>query len=125
MAELLMKDEVYAIVGAAMQVYNELGHGFLEAIYQESFELECGSAGIPLKLQAELQIRYKGRLLKKKYVVDGLAYDQIVVEFKAKKALSSEDEAQLLNYLKASGKKVGVLLNFGNSDKLEWKRMVF
>ncbi len=125
MAKLLMKDEVYAIVGAAMQVYNELGPGFLEAVYQEAFEIECELSEIPLKPQAELRIFYKGRQLGKRYIADGMGYGQVVIEIKAKKQLTSEDESQLLNYLKASKQRVGVLLNFGNPEKLEWIRRVF
>ena len=122
--ELLFKDEVYAIVGAAMEVSNELGAGFLEAVYQEALEIELEERGIPLAAQVPVEIMYKGRRLAKEYIPDVICFDRVIVEIKALKQLTSNEEAQLLNYLKATGKPVGVLLNFG-SPKLEWKRMVF
>jgi GxxExxY protein len=117
-----LKEEVYAIVGAGFEVSNELGVGFLEAVYQEALELEFGARGIPFAAQAPIQISYKGRTLSKAYIPDFLCFDQVIVEIKALKQLTPVEDAQLLNYLKASGKPVGVLLNFG-SPKLEWKRM--
>ncbi len=122
--ELILKDEVYALVGAAMEVSNELGAGFLEAVYQEALEMELGERMIPFAAQVPIHISYKGRMLSKTYIPDIICFDQVIVEIKAIKQLTSVDEAQLLNYLKATGKPVGVLLNFG-SPKLEWKRMVF
>ena len=121
--DLLLKDEVYAIVGAAIAVSNELGSGFLEAVYQEALEIEMADRKIPFVAQSPIQIFYRGRLLTKQYTPDFICYDQVVVEIKALKTLTTVEEAQLLNYLKATGKPVGVLLNFG-SPKLEWKRMV-
>lgn len=125
MTGLLFKDEVYAIVGAAMRVYNTLGHGFLEGVYQEAFEIECKASDIPISSQVPLEIRYRGQVLKKAYIADLVAHGEIIIELKATGALTSADEAQLLNYLRASGKKVGLLINFGSSKGLEWKRMVF
>ena len=125
MAELLLKEEVYKIVGAAMEVYNVLGPGFLEAVYQEALEIELTDRGIPFEPQKELRITYKGRTLNKSYTADFFVFGQIVVEIKAADHLTSHDEAQLLNYLKATGMKVGVLINFGTADKLEWKRRVW
>lgn len=122
--ELILKDEVYAIVSAAMEVSNILGAGFLEAVYQEALELELGLRGVPFMSQLPVQINYKGHVLSKEYVPDLICFDQVIVELKALKQLTSLEEAQLLNYLKATGKTVGVLLNFG-TPKLEWKRMVF
>ena len=124
MADLLLKDEVYAIVGAAMEVYNQLGTGFLEPVYQEAMEIETGERKIPTKPQQEIQIRYKGKLLKKFYVADLLCFDQIVVELKAIDHLTCHEEAQLINYLKATGLQVGLLINFGSQGKLEWRRLV-
>ena len=121
--ELLLKDEVYAIVGAAIEVSNELGSGFLEAVYQEALELEFRERKIPFAAQVPIQISYKGRTLAKEYIPDFVCYEQVIVEIKAIKQLTSVEEAQLLNYLKAAGKPVGVLLNFG-TPKLTWKRMV-
>jgi GxxExxY protein len=123
-SELLFKDEVYAIVGAAMEVSNELGNGFLESVYQEALGLEFEARQIPYLARPCLEIAYKGRPLLKEFIPDYFCYDQIIVEIKAIKALSNLEYAQLLNYLKASGKPVGVLLNFG-TPKLEWKRMVY
>ncbi|MEW6241520.1 MAG: GxxExxY protein [Chloroflexota bacterium] len=124
MIELLLKDEVYAIVGAAMEVYNQLGSGFLEPIYQEAMEIETQERKIPSKPQHEIVVKYKGRPLKKYYIADLLCYDEIVVEIKALDSLSSREEAQLINYLKATGLQVGLLLNFGAYGKLEWRRLV-
>lgn len=121
--ELLFKDEVYAIVGAAMEVSNVLGSGFLEAVYQEALQLELSARRIPFVAQSAISISYKGRILRATYIPDFICYDQIIVEIKALKALTSIEEAQLLNYLKATGRPVGVLINFG-APKLEWKRMV-
>lgn len=122
--ELILKDEVYAIVGAAMEVSNELGPGFLEAVYQEALEIELTERRIPFAAQLPVSISYKGRRLVKEYVPDLVCYGQIIVELKAIKQMGSLEEAQLLNYLKATGKPVGVLLNFGTA-KMEWKRMAY
>jgi GxxExxY protein len=123
-AELLCKDEVFAIVGAAMEVHRELGPGFLEAVYQEATEIELLARAVPFVPQASLRVSYKGQLLKKEYLADLLCYGQIVVEIKALDRLSTREEAQLLNYLKATGLRVGLLINFGSVGKLEWKRLV-
>ncbi|MFO7973552.1 MAG: GxxExxY protein [Candidatus Hydrogenedentota bacterium] len=120
--ELILKDEVYAIVGAAMEVSNELGSGFLEAVYQEALGCEFEARKIPFAAQPTVEIAYKGRTLTKEYIPDFLCFDQVIVEIKAVKELGVVEQAQLLNYLKATGKPVGVLLNFGGV-KLEWKRM--
>jgi len=124
MAELLFKDEVYMLIGAAMEVYNELGAGFLEPVYQEAFELELVARNIPITPQKELTIKYKEQLLRKTYIADLVAYGEIIVEIKALEKLSSREESQLLNYLKATGMQLGLLINFGAKNGLEWKRMV-
>lgn len=124
MVELLFKDEVYTLIGAAMDVYNELGSGFLEPVYQEAFELELLTRNIPIVPQKELTIKYKEQLLKKTYVADLVAYGEIIVEIKALERLSSREESQLINYLKATGMQLGLLINFGAKNGLEWKRMV-
>ena len=124
MAELIHKQEVYAIVGAAMEVYNELGQGFLEPVYQEALEIELGERRVSFEPQKELRIRYKGRVLKKTYTADLIAFGKVIVELKALDKLTSREESQLLNYLKATGLEVGVLINLGAEDKLEWKRLV-
>jgi GxxExxY protein len=122
--ELLLKEEVYAVVGAAIEVHRELGPGFLEPVYQEAMEIELTERTIPFHAQQALSIRYKERLLVKQYVPDLTCYDQIIVELKALDHLSGTEESQLLNYLKASGLRVGLLINFGSPDKLEWRRFV-
>jgi len=122
--ELLYKDEVYAIIGAAMDVYNNLGPGFLEAVYQEAMEIETLARKIPAAPEQKLFIEYKGAPLKKFYEADLICYEKIIVEIKALDKLTSREEAQLLNYLKATGCPVGVLINFGSRNDLEWKRMV-
>ena len=125
MANLLYKEEVYAIIGAAIAIYNELGPGFLEAIYQEALELEFSDRNIPIQSQPELAVFYKKHRLKKFYIADFLEYQKVIVELKAISHLSSSDEAQLINQLKASCYEVGVLINFGSKDNLEWKRRIF
>ena len=125
MVELIYKEEVFAMIGAAMEVHNTLGSGFLEPVYQEAMEIESTARGLPFVSQKVLQIRYKERILKKEYVADLIFFDQIIVELKALDRLSGREEAQLLNYLKATGMKVGVLINFGSHPKLEWKRLVY
>ena len=121
--ELILKEEVYRIVGAAMEVSNVLGAGFLEAVYQEALGIELQSRALPFVAQPTIKIAYKGHILAKEYIPDFICYDQIVVEIKAIKTLTTIEQAQLLNYLKATKKPVGLLLNFG-APKLEWKRMV-
>jgi GxxExxY protein len=122
--DILAKDEVYAIVGAAMEVYNTLGSGYLEPVYQEAMTWEMADRDIPAEPQRELRITYKNRVLLKGYVADFICYNRIIVELKAIEHLTRREEAQLLNYLKATGLEVGVLINFGSSEQLEWKRMV-
>lgn len=124
MAELIFKDEVYAIVGAAMEVHRILGHGFLEPIYQEAMEIESKLRGLPFESQKVLQIHYKEHWLKKEYVADLVYFGKIIVELKALDALTTREEGQILNYLKATGMKVGLLINFGSRGRLEWKRFV-
>ncbi len=97
MAKLVLKEEVYEIIGAAMDVYHQLGRGFLEPIYQEAFQIELRRRGLPFEPQVELTIEYKGQPLKKKYVADVVCFNQIIVELKALDRLTSLDEGQLLN----------------------------
>jgi len=123
MSKLILKEEVYAIIGAAMEVHREKGCGFAEAVYQECMELELADRNIPAAPLQEMAIHYKGRRLKKTYIADFLAYGKIIVELKALDALTSREEAQVINYLKASGLQVGVLIDFG-AKSLEWKRIV-
>lgn len=115
--------ETYDIIGAAMEVHRVLGHGFLEAVYQEALEHELVLRGIPFIAQAELPISYKGRALQCSYRADLLCFDSLIVELKALSSLTSAHDAQVLNYLKATGLQRGLLLNFGTAS-LEHKRLV-
>ena len=120
-----MRDQkTYAIIGAAMEVHKELGSGFLEAVYQEAMEKELAYQEIPYKSQPPVRIKYKGEPLKKKYEPDFICYDEVIVEIKAMDKLSSNEHAQIINYLKASELKVGLLINFG-AKSLEHKRFVY
>jgi GxxExxY protein len=122
--ENLFKEEGYALLGAAFEVYRELGPGFLEEVYHEAMELELSARKIPFISKPRLRIQFKGQPLKKYYDADFLAYDAIVTELKAVRTLAPEHEAQLLNELKATRLRVAYLLNFGASPKLEWYRRV-
>ena len=112
----------YALIGACFDVYNEMGNGYLEDVYQESTEIELTERGIPFIAQPKLPIFYKGYQLRKQYQADLLVLDKIIVEIKTVKTLLPEHEAQLINYLKATDKRVGYLVNFGASPKLDWRR---
>jgi GxxExxY protein len=119
--QLLLKEEVYAIVGAALEVANELGCGFLEAVYQEALEIELAARGLPFEPQKLITIDYKGRTLSRTYTADLICYGTIVVELKALKGITHLEDAQLLNYLRATGLPLGLLINFG-APRLEWRR---
>ena len=124
MDELVLREEVYAVVGAAIEVHRELGAGFLEAVYQEALERELALREIPFEAQRELVIHYRGQPLSKIYVCDLLCFDKVLVELKAMDRLTGREEAQVINYLKAAGLPVGLLINFGAHGKLEWRRLV-
>ena len=120
-----MRDNrTYKIIGAAMEVHKELGSGFLEAVYQEALEFEFTDRRIPFKAQPAIQIYYKRNLLSKIYQPDFICYDEIITEIKAISNLSGIEESQLINYLKATKLKIGLLINFG-SKSLEYKRFVY
>ena len=116
--------QTYAIIGAAMEIHRQLGHGFLEAVYQEAAVIEFPLMQIPFEREVALPIKYKNILLPIHYRADFVCYSEIIVEFKALSRLSSAEEAQLLNYLKATGLKRGLLINFGASS-LQYKRLVW
>ena len=121
---IVYREESYNIIGAAFEVYNKLGHGFLEAVYQDCLELELQKRGIPYEREKEIKIFYDGIELKHTYRADFVCYDKIIVELKAMSALEDAHHAQVYNYLHATGYKLGILLNFGCSDGLEKDRIV-
>ena len=123
MEKIIYKTESYEIIGACMEVHNELGCGFLEPVYQDALKIEFKNKGIPFQKEKELKIFYKGIKLEHKYFADFVCYEKIIVELKALKSLNTEHESQLLNYLKATGFKLGILVNFGESQ-LKYKRFV-
>lgn len=122
--ELLYKDESYAIIGACFEVYKEKGNGFVEPVYQECLELELALQKIPFTAQGALRLTYKGTELKQRYIPDFLCYEKIILEIKAVKQLTDEHRAQVLNYLKATGLRLGLLANFGHYPKLEYERII-
>ena len=121
--EFVFKDETFAIIGACYEVQSTLGEGFLEAVYAEALSLEFRERNIPFEKEKELRISYKDKILEKKYVADFVCYSSVVIELKALSALTSQHESQLINYLKATGIRVGLLINFGESS-LKYKRLV-
>ena len=123
--EILYPDEVHKIIGCAMTVYNILGRGFLEAVYHDALEVELKLKGISFEHKKHLNIYYKGVKLPSYYQADVVCYDKIILELKTETELVKEDEAQLINYLKATGIKLGILINFGNRRKLEWRRVIY
>lgn len=125
MDKLLFRQEVYDIVGAAIEVHCVLGHGFLEPVYRESLQFELARRSIPFDAQRELVLHYKDNQLEHTYVPDFICFDQIIVEIKALSCLTSREVGQLINYLKVTRLKVGVLINFGSVGRLEWQRFVF
>jgi GxxExxY protein len=116
--------QTYAIIGAGMEVHKHLGPGFLEAVYHEALAIELTARDIPFQHEADLIIRYKDYQLSACYRADFICFDDIIVEIKAIKQLSGTEESQIINYLKASGFKRGLLLNFG-SPSLKYKRFVY
>jgi GxxExxY protein len=124
MADLIYREESYAIIGAFFEVYKDKGHGFLEPVYQECMEIELALRGIPFEAQKKLRLEYKGHPLKHGYEPDLLCFGKIVVELKAVSKLTDEHRAQLINYLHATGMKLGLLVNFGHHPDLEYERIV-
>ena len=122
--DLIYSNESFAIRGAVMKVYNTLGCGFLEAVYQEALAIELEKRNIPFEREKELSIFYEGQLLQKKYFADFVCFDKIIVELKAVKELDDSHRSQIYNYLKATGFKLGLLINFGNYKKVEIERRV-
>ncbi|MGD0536996.1 MAG: GxxExxY protein [Verrucomicrobiota bacterium] len=121
---LLYKDESYKIIGACFEVYKEKGNGFVEPVYQECLEMEFGLQEIQCSAQATLRLSFKGREMKQRYIPDFMCYEKIIVELKAVTQLTDEHCAQVLNYLKATGYRLGLLVNFGHHPKLEYQRII-
>ena len=125
MKDLIYRDECFNIVGACFEVYNDKGCGFLESVYQECLEMENEYQRIPFLSQDALRLYYRGRELQQKFIPDFICFDKIIVEIKAVRQLEDEHRAQVINYLNATGYKLGVLVNFGGYPKLEWERLVY
>ena len=124
MEDYILADESYKIIGACMEVHKTLGNGFLEAVYQEALEQEFKIQNIPYEREKQISISYKNLTLNKHYYADFICYDQLILELKALSSLTSDHEAQIINYLKATGYKIGLLVNFGEKS-LNYKRKIF
>ncbi len=122
--EIVFKSESYRVVGACFEVYKVKGNGFLEAVYQESLAIEFGAQGIPFEQKPRVKLEYKGQPLNQHYEPDFLCFAEILLEIKAVKKLTDEHRAQVINYLKATGKQLGLLVNFGHYPKVEHERFV-
>lgn len=120
---LLLESETYKVIGACINVHKSLGSGFLESVYQEALEIEFNKQNIPFSKQKRLNILFDGKPLDKFFVADFVCYESIILEIKASKFLHSNNSSQVLNYLKATGLPVGLLINFGESS-LKWKRFI-
>ena len=125
MTDIIYKDESYRIIGACMEVYNEMGCGFLEAVYQECLECEFADRQIPFVSQQQLKLTFKKRTLKSVYIPDFICSEKIIVEIKGTSEISDKFRAQMINYLKATGLKLGLLVNFGKYRQLQYERIVF
>ena len=118
---LLFKEEVYRIIGAAMEVHKVMGPGFLEAVYQRCLAVECRRRGIPFVEQPRMELEYKGQSIDKVYIPDFLFFGEVVVEIKAIRQCGRVEEALVINGIRAAAKSLGVLINFGEPS-LYWKR---
>jgi GxxExxY protein len=124
MESIFFKDECYKINSCIFEVNRKLGSGFLEPVYQEALEIELAKAGIPFEAQKKLPILYDGKPLRQYYRADIICYGQIIIELKAVHTLINEHRSQVLNYLSASGLRLGILINFGAHPKAEIERIV-
>jgi GxxExxY protein len=122
--DLIYKEEVYNIMGGCFAVYKDKGHGFLEPVYQECMEIELKFLELPAAPKPKLSLSYRGQPLKHGYEPDFVCFGKIILELKAVTNLTDEHRAQVLNYLNATGFKLGLLVNFGHYPKLEWERLV-
>ena len=123
MAPLLFEEETYKIIGACMTIHKNLGNGFLESVYQEVLAKEFAKEEIPFEEQKKLNLFYEGEKLEKYFKADFLCYDKIIVEIKSVSFLNKNLESQVINYLKATNKEIGLLINFGEKS-LKWKRFI-
>ena len=121
---MMFKQEGYDLMGAAFEVFNQLGYGMAEEIYQQSLEIELALRGIPFQAKAQLTAFYKEQALETHYTPDLFAFGGIVVELKAVAELISDHEAQLFNYMRIARQHVGYLINFGHKGGLQWKRFI-
>jgi GxxExxY protein len=122
--KILYKQECYAIQGAVFEVYREMGSGFLEAVYQECLEREFVNRNIPFEAQVVLSLSYKGERLHQGYKADFICYNRVIVELKTVKDIGDDHRAQVFNYLKATGLRLGLLVNFGHYPKATIERIV-
>ena len=122
--QIVFKEESYRILGACFEVYKEKGNGFLEAVYQECLRLEFGDRGIPFTEKPRIALQYKERVLKHGYEPDFLCFGKIILEIKAVRNLTDEHRAQAINYLKATGMELALLVNFGHYPGIEHERFV-
>ena len=120
--EYIFKEETYKIRGCMMKVYNELGSGFLEKVYQEALELEFMETGVPFQREATLKVFYKGKQLKQEFFADFICFNKIIVEVKAVSMLTDSLRSQVSNYLKATDYDLGLLVNFG-AEQIEIERL--
>ena len=118
-------DKMYKIVGVAMKLYNELGYGLAEPIYQECMSILCTEEGIPWQREKPLEMFFHGQILQKKYIADFVCFDDIIVELKAVANITNEHRAQLFNYLRITKSQTGVLINFGNPQRLISERYIY
>jgi len=121
---LLFETETHAILGACFEVYREKGCGFLEDVYQECLEIEFGIREVPFVSKQALDLEYKGRKLRKKYEPDFFCFGKVILEIKAVKTIDDSHRAQLMNYLRATNSRVGLLVNFGHHPKTQFERFV-
>lgn len=123
MSDLILKDEAYRIIGICMDVHNNLGAGFLEIVYKDALELEFRQAGIPYEREKEYVVNYKGVILPHKFYADFVVFDQVILEVKGMIGIADEFVAQAINYLKVSGNRLALIVNFGE-EKLSYRRVV-
>lgn len=123
-SDLIYPEEAYAIFGACFEVYNQMGNGFVEPVYQECLEIELGLKAGPFVPQQELALTYRGRSLKRRYIPDFVCFGKIIVEIKAVSTLTDEHRAQVHNYLAATGYQLGLLINFGHAPGVQYERIV-